>query len=354
MRSTNDHSNNRRSNNKEAFKEVIEHIPGLALVSIVTIGSILLQSTTLFSKIIPLSSLLIAIIIGMIIKNTINLPTNTQKGIKFSSKKILKLAIIFLGFKLSINEVLNIGWDAIVVILFCSTLTLVFTIWIGKTIKVPIKRALLVGSGVSICGASAIAAVDAVIQAEEEDVAFSIGAIALFGTIYMFGYPILYTLFHMPDQFYALWTGISIHEVAQVAAASTIAAGKFEEMATTVKMIRVLFIIPVTLILSFIPLNSANDKNNSETKQEKKVTIPWFAVLFFLMILINTIFKIPAPILKGLVTFDNLILTAAMAGLGLDISFKSMKSIGARAFLLGAISSLFISIISGVVVKLVT
>lgn len=331
-----------------------DYLPGLALVGIVTISSVLLQSTTLFSKIIPLSSLLIAIIIGMIIKNTVNLPASTQKGIKFSSKKILRLAIIFLGFKLSINEVMKIGWSAIIVILICSSLTLIFTIWIGKLMNIPIKRTLLLGSGVSICGASAIAAVDAVVQAEEEDVAFSIGAVTLFGTIFMFGYPILYTLFHMTDQFYALWTEISIHEVAQVAAASTVAAGKFEEMATTVKMIRVLFIIPLTLILSFIPLDSTDNKNNFEMKQDRKVAIPWFAILFFVMIIINTIFRIPTPILKGLVTFDNLILTAAMAGLGLDISFKSMKSIGARAFLLGAISSLFISIISGVVVKLMT
>lgn len=345
-------ANKERRNEIELLKDMIEHIPGLVLVGIVTVASGLLQSLTLFSKIIPLSSLIIAIIIGMIIKNSIKLPVYCQKGIRFSSKKLLRIAIIFLGFKLSMNEVLKIGWDAIVVIFLCSTLTLFFTIWVGKIMRIPLKRALLLGSGVSICGASAVAAVDAVIQADEEDVAFSIGAITLFGTIYMFGYPILYTLFHIPDKFYALWAGSSIHEVAQVAAASTVAIGKFKEMATTVKMIRVLFIIPLTLVLSFISLNSSKQEDKLEESQKRKVTIPWFAVLFFFMVMINTFFKLPSNLLKGLITFDNVILTASMAGLGLDISFRSMKNIGARAFTLGIISSIFISLITSLIIKL--
>lgn len=344
---------NKSENNVRLLKELIEHIPGLALVGIVTIISILLQSTSLFSKIIPLSSLLIAIIIGMLINNFIILPNNTNKGIRFSSKKLLRIAIVFLGFKLSMNEVLKIGWNGIIVVFFCSTLTLFFTIWIAKKMKVPLKRALLLGSGVSICGASAVAAVDSVIQANEEDVAFSIGAITLFGTVYMFCYPILYTLFHISAKFYALWAGISIHEVAQVAAASAIVIGKFKEMATTVKMIRVLFIIPLTLILSLIQLNPSDNEVVVKNNQQKKVTIPWFAILFFVPILINAFFNLPTNVLKGLITMDNIILTASMAGLGLDISFRSMKNIGKRAFILGALSSAFISIISSIIIKFI-
>ncbi|MEZ0536376.1 YeiH family protein [Caldicellulosiruptoraceae bacterium PP1] len=343
-------SNNKMSYSK--FSSIIVLIPGLIVVGIISIISILVQSTTLFSKIIPLSSLIISIIIGMIINNFITLPISTREGIRFSSKKILRLAIIFLGFKLSIWEVLKVGWSSIFTILLSSTLTIFFTIWLSKIIKVPFNRALLLGSGVSICGASAVAAVDAVIQAEEEDVAFAIGAITLFGTVYMFVYPIIHTIFNMGNEIYALWAGSSIHEVAQVAAASSVIIGKFRDMATTVKMIRVLFIVPLTLVISLMPMYRNKNSEQQKSNQKGKITIPWFAILFFITVLINTFVSIPFNIHQKLITFDNWIMTAAMAGLGLDISFKMMRNIGVRAFLLGAFSSLFISLISALIIEL--
>lgn len=320
-----------------------EHLPGLILVTAVTVVSMLLQSTTLFSKVLPLSSLIIAIIIGMIIKNFIPLPSITQKGIRFSAKNILRLAIIFLGFKLSISQVLEVGPYALTSILVASTSTILFTIWLGRIMGVPLKRTLLLGSGVSICGASAVAAVDAVIQSNEEDAAFAIGTVTLFGTIFMFLYPALHGLLHIPDMFYALWAGSSIHEVAQVAAASVVASGQFKAMASTVKMIRVLFIIPLTLILTFIPWND-------NVREKGKITIPWFAILFFVMVMVNSFAGLPKNVVVGLIIFDNWIMTAAMAGLGLDLSFNAMTKIGTRAVILGAVSSTFISILSAAVI----
>lgn len=320
-----------------------EHLPGLILVSAVTVISVLLQSTTLFSKVLPLSSLIIAIIIGMLIKNFIPLPSSTQKGIRFSAKNILRLAIIFLGFKLSISHVLEVGPYALISILVASTSTILFTIWLGRIMGIPFKRTLLLSSGVSICGASAVAAVDAVIQSNEEDAAFAIGAVTLFGTIFMFLYPALHGLLHMPDMFYALWAGSSIHEVAQVAAASVVVSGQFKAIASTVKMIRVLFIIPLTLILTFIPW----DDNVSD---KGKITIPWFAIFFFVMVLVNSFARLPKNVVAGLIIFDNWLMTAAMAGLGLDLSFSAMTKIGSRAVILGAVSSAFISILSAVVI----
>ncbi|MGB9813317.1 MAG: YeiH family protein [Thermovenabulum sp.] len=325
---------------------ITEHLPGLIIVTAVTVASVLLQSTTLFSKTLPLSSLIIAIIIGMIIKNFIPMPSSTQKGIRFCAKKILRLAIIFLGFKLSISQVLKVGPSAFITILVSSTSTIIFTVWLGRIMGVPLKRALLLGSGVSICGASAVAAVDAIIQSKEEDAAFAIGAVTLFGTIFMFLYPALHGLLDIPDMFYALWAGSSIHEVAQVAAASVAASGQFKAMASTVKMIRVLFIIPLTLILTFLPWN-----NN--VREKGKITIPWFAILFFVMVLVNSFAGLPKNVVMVLITFDNWIMTAAMAGLGLDLSFSSMVNIGARALVLGAVSSAFISILSAIVIGII-
>ncbi|AVX31414.1 YeiH family protein [Carboxydocella sp. ULO1] len=341
---------------KDATVWIAEHLPGFLLVTAVTFIAIKLQSTRLFSEVLPLSSLIIAIIIGMTIKNVISLPTSTQKGISFSAKKILRLAIIFLGFRLSISQVLEVGPSALISILIATTSAILFTLWLGRIMDVPLKRALLLGSGVSICGAAAVAAVDAVIKSEEEDTAFAIGAVTLFGTIFMFLYPALHGLLNIPDLFYALWAGSSIHEVAQVAAASVVASGQFKAMASTVKMIRVLFIIPLTLILTFIPWNdnvTEEDKNPVIPPQKSKITIPWFAILFFVMVLINSFAGLPQNVVAGLITFDNWIMTAAMAGLGLDLSFKAMAKIGTRAVILGAVSSVFISILSAAVIGVI-
>lgn len=338
------------------FKNVLagmtKFLPGLMVVAAVTVVSVMLQATTFFSKTLPLSTLLIAILIGMSIRNSIDLPECTQKGITFSSKKVLRLAVIFLGFKLSISQVIALGPASIITILIVSTTTLLFTVWLGKRMGISPNCALLLGSGVSICGASAIAAVDAVVKSREEETAFAIGAITLFGTFFMFLYPCLYGFLHLPDMFYALWAGTSIHEVAQVAAAGAVTEESFKAMATTVKMIRVLFIIPVTLILTFAWFNHdrERDRKFAASVPKRRINIPWFALLFFVMVLVNSYAGLPQNVTAGLITFDNWIMTAAMAGLGLDISLKAMAQLDRRAVILGTVSSIFISVFSAVVI----
>jgi uncharacterized integral membrane protein (TIGR00698 family) len=222
---------------------------------------------------------------------------------------------------------------------------------------IPTKRALLLGSGISVCGAAAVAAVDGVIGAEEEDAAFGISAVTLFGTIYIFLYPAIRMLSGMPDLFYALWTGSSVHEVAQVAAASAMLSDPFRGIAATVKMIRVLFIVPLTLILSFIPWGNSVETEDSadpatKRKAGRKVSVPWFALLFFVAVLANSLIPMPGTIHAGLADFDTWIMTAAMAGLGLDIRFHALAKIGLKAALLGAVSSVFLSIVSATAIHL--
>ncbi len=321
------------------------HGPGLLIVAALTAGAMALQSTKLFSTIVPMSSLILAILLGLVVGNVISLPDSTHLGIKFAAKRILRFAIIFLGFKLSLGQVIAIGPQALVTIVIASTATILFTPFLGKLMGIPLPRSVLIGSGVSICGAAAVAAVAGAIDSEEEDAAFAISVITLYGTVYIFLYPALRLLFGIPDLFYAMWAGSSIHEVAQVAAATAVVSDHFRGLAATVKMIRVLFIVPLTLILPLIPLRLTAKERGAASEDRKgfKASIPWFAILFFVMVLVNSFAPLSGGLRSGLINFDNWLMTAAMAGLGLDIRFRAFIKVGPKAALLGAFSSIFLS-----------
>ncbi|MDA8425962.1 MAG: putative sulfate exporter family transporter [Treponema sp.] len=338
---------------KPAADKALAVLPGLLVVALVTTAGMLLQGTELFSRIIPMSSLILAILVGIALANVLPLPASTRPGIKFAAKTILRLAVIFLGFKLSVGQIIGIGPEAMASALFGSTMVILFTLWLGRRMGIPTKRALLLGSGVAVCGAAAVAAVDGVIGGEEEDTAFAISAVTLFGTIYIFLYPAIRVLAGMPNLFFALWAGSSIHEVAQVAAASAVLPDAFRGIAATVKMIRVLFIVPLTLILSFIPWGDSAETEEAALASSgqakrggKGVSVPWFALLFFVAVLINSFVPMSGTAHGGLAGFDTWIMTAAMAGLGLDIRFKALAKIGLRAAVLGAVSSVFLSVVS--------
>ncbi|MGO8695170.1 MAG: YeiH family protein [Rectinemataceae bacterium] len=344
---------------RSASDKALDLLPGLVVVAIVTTAAILLQGTDLFAHKLPMSSLILAILIGIAGGNLVPLPVSTRSGIKFAAKRILRLAIIFLGFKLSIGQIVGIGPEAAASAFLGSSSAILFTLWLGRRMGIPTKRALLLGTGIAVCGAAAVAAVDGVIGAEEEDAAFGISAVTLFGTIYIFLYPAIRLLTGMPDLFYALWTGSSVHEVAQVAAASAVLSDPFRGIAATVKMIRVLFIVPLTLILSFVPWGNAAEAEYPETAPASKprtsgkgVSVPWFALLFFAAVLVNSFVPMPGATHAGLAGFDTWIMTAAMAGLGLDIRFRALAKIGIKAALLGAVSSVFLSVVSATAIYL--
>lgn len=336
-------------------KKLMNIIPGLIVSAGVGIAAFIIQKNELFSKVIPLSPLIIAIVIGFAVNNVFSIPAGWRAGIKFSAKRILRIAIVFMGFKLSIAEITGVGASALVTISVASVATLLFTVWLGLRMGIPFKRSLLLGSGVSICGASAVAAVDGVIQSKEEDAAFAIGAITLLGTVYMFVYPLIYRMTGMSDFTYALWSGSSIHEVAQVAAAGSVMNNVTSEaLASSVKMIRVLFIIPFTFALLLIPLKkNKSGKAADDAAQVKKsghVAVPWFAVLFFAAVAVNSVGMVDKNATRNIVTADNFLMTVAMAGLGLDISVRSIIRIGKKAFLLGIVASFVISVLSGIVI----
>ena len=299
---------------------------GVLLTASVTLIAYLLADVPALKKF-SLSPIILAILLGMLIKNTLGVRRYMRDGVKLCSKKVLRLAIILLGFKLSLAEVGALGL---------------------KEMGISKNLALLIGSGCSICGASAVIAVDAVNpNQKEEDVAFAIGVVTIFGTLFMLAYPLLFKAFSMNVGFYAMWTGLSIHEVAQVVAAGFAVSMEAGLAATVVKLTRVLFIIPVTLFLTLW-----NCRKGSGKFSLKNVTVPWFVLLFLGVIILNSVKIIPARPTEWLVTLDNYLMTGAMAALGLETSFGAMRKVGLKPVYLGVIASVFIAAFSAGIIWL--
>lgn len=315
---------------------------GVLLTAAVTWMAYLLADSPLFKQF-NLSPIILAILTGMLIKNFLGVRRVMRPGVKFCAKKVLRLAIILLGFKLSLAEVGALGLHATLLIVCISTVTLLGAYWMGRRLGISKNLSLLIASGTSICGASAVIAVDAVTKDENDaDVAFAIGVVTIFGTLFMLVYPLVFKLAAMSVPVYALWSGLSIHEVAQVVAAGFAVSPEAGAMATVVKLTRVLYIIPVTLFLSVWAAKKAGGRKFSF----KNITVPWFVLMFFGVIVINSLQIIPARPTAWLVSLDNVLMTGAMAALGLETSIGAMKKVGLKPIYLGTAASVFISLLS--------
>ncbi|ATW27361.1 YeiH family protein [Candidatus Formimonas warabiya] len=315
-------------------------LPGMLLTAGLAGVSFWLQRLSLISFF-HLNSLIIAIILGMVMNNVGKVPAFLEPGITYSFKKILRIAIIFLGFKLSLSDMGQIGGKGIFLVIVVTAATLMFTLWLGKRLGLDRNLAVLIGAGSSICGASAIAAVAPVIDADDQDITFAVATVTIFGTLAMFLYPVFYHVFHLPDVLYAVWAGSSIHEVAQVVAAGFAAGEKTGQFATLVKLTRVLLVIPTVLLLGFSTV-----KKGGENPGFRKGTFPWFVFGFSLVVLINSFSLIPKQIVDQFVTLDSFLLTMAMAGLGLGANYQKLKRVGLKPLYAGLCISVFISFFS--------
>ncbi|MGF7184315.1 putative integral membrane protein (TIGR00698 family) [Desulfitispora alkaliphila] len=312
---------------------------GLLVLSIASMALLLQQWEKL--QLLHLNALIIAIILGMIINSSFTLSDSLQSGIAFWLKKMLYLGIILMGFRLNISDLQVVGLETFLVVTVVSLVTIMFSLWLGKKLGLQYNLTLLIGVGSSICGASAIAAVAPLIRAKEKDIAFSIATITVFGTMSMILYPVFFHIFHLPNLFYAVWTGASVHEVAQVVVAGFAAGDQAGEFATVVKLARVMLIVPVALVVVFLEIKKQKDEQVSW----REVTIPWFVIGFLVAMLLNSTVTLPPVAIDGFVKASSFSFTVAMAAMGLALGAKVFKDLGIKPFLLGLITSIFIAFI---------
>ena len=262
-------------------------------------------------------------------------PNFTHKSIQF----LLKISVVGLGFGMYITETLQIGKEGLNITLFTIAATLILGWLLAKILKIDVRLGHLISSGTSICGGSAIAAISPVINAKPKTISVSLGVVFLLNSVALFIFPGVGHFFNMSQHQFGLWTAIAIHDTSSVVGAALAYGEEALRVATTVKLARTLWIIPVSLISMFL----------FKTK-DGKIKIPMFILFFILAILINSYLNLPNELTQSITGISKRLLVACLFLVGTTLSLKDIKQTGFRPFVLGISLWVFISISSLLVI----
>jgi uncharacterized integral membrane protein (TIGR00698 family) len=284
-----------------------------------------------------LSALLVAIVIGAIVGNLRIVRPAAAGSISWGSKKFLRLGIVLLGFKLSLSSLAEIGIQGVAALLITVTVTFLLTVAIGRALGVSRITRMLVATGFSICGASAVAAMSSIVDPRgesEEDTAQAIALVTIYGTIAMFLLPALVPLLGLSDLQAGIWIGASVHEVAQVVAAGGIVSASALALATVAKLGRVVLLAPLIAIVG-----AAEHRRFADTTAKRPPLLPLFVAGFLAAVLIRTFIPLPDALLTVIEFAANLLLATAMLGLGFGVDLRKMIATGWRPLILGGVST---------------
>ncbi|WP_411843216.1 YeiH family protein [Salinicoccus sp. HZC-1] len=315
-------------------------ITGILFTLVIAISGFSLAKLPVFEYIGPLAT---AIIIAFIYRQIFGYPYKIASGIQFSSKILLRAAIILYGLKLNIDivfaEGLTLLMQSVIVIVFSIGATFIF----AKMVKADMNISMLVGVGTGVCGAAAIAAVAPILKSKEEDTAISIGIIALLGTVFSIGYLFIRPYLPMDSLEYGTWAGLSLHELAHVALAAEPMGEDILAIALLAKLSRVFLLVPLCFILIFF----VRRKQNKESI--KKIPFPYFLIGFIIMSLFNsyvlgTHIAVNAEVMQAVSVFTSILLTMAMTALGLNINLKDTMKRASKPFMVILFVSLLLSL----------
>lgn len=321
--------------------------PGIALTAAIAAAAFGLRQLPYMGA---LSPMILAILIGMVLHNAIGTPARARPGVAFSMRRILRFAIVLLGLQLTAAQVAEVGGTGIAVIALTLVSTFAFTTWLGRMIGVERGLAELIAAGTSICGASAVIATNTVTRAPDEDVAYAVACVTVFGSIAMVGYPLLAGMLELSPHAYGLWTGASIHEIAQVVAAAYQQGTAAGEFGTIAKLSRVMMLAPVVIALGLLATRRARHKGHDAGSA--RPPMPWFVLGFLAMVVVNSLIALPPEMKSVIVTATTFLLSMALAAMGLETSFVKLKAKGLRPFALGLAAFLFIASFSLMLVKI--
>jgi uncharacterized integral membrane protein (TIGR00698 family) len=318
-------------------------LPGIALAAAIAATSIGIRAVIGISA---LSPLILSIIIGMLVRNTLSLPAAIEPGIGFSLKRILRLGIILLGLQVTVAQILSLGGTALAIVALTLATTFVAIRLAGRALGVDRQLTDLIAAGTSVCGASAVIAANTVIRGRQEHVAYAVACVTLFGSISMLAYPLLAAPLGLDERAYGLWSGATIHEVAQVVAASFQAGDVAGQFGTISKLARVVLLAPLVMTLALALRSQTHDAHTGS------VPMPWFVLGFVAMMAVNSVVEIPADLGKGITIVTNFLLSMALAAMGLQANIAKLKAEGWRPLALGAFGWLFIAAFGYAMLKL--
>lgn len=343
--------NKEMNNIKKNCVNAVRVLPGFLLAVVIASAAQMIEAVLPIHLV---GASVIALFIGMFLNLWLNKYQVLKSGLKFTSKKVLKFAIILLGASLSIGTVLHVGRLSLTVMVFTLFTCFGGGYVVGKMLGLNWKLSNLISAGTGICGGSAIAAISPVIDAEDKDIAYAMSATFIFDMIMILMFPVMGHMLGLSDTAYGLWAGTAVNDTSSVVAAGyayTEAAGDF---ATMVKLTRTLSIIPVVLIFSLINVRlkkKAGIGAETEAGKGKKVIslFPWFILGFVALAVINSFGLIPSAIALGAKELSKFLMVAALAAIGLGTSFGDMKKSGIAPMLHGFIISALVVVVAIVV-----
>jgi len=304
-----------------------ELAPGILLCAGVSaIAEVLARAEEAVFGHVWLEPLVLAILIGTLLRSLWVPPKATAPGIAFSAKTLLEVAVMLLGASLSLTAMLAAGPTLILGIAVVVTLSIAFSYGIGRAFGLPRHMAVLVACGNSICGNSAIAAVAPVIGAQAKDVAASIAFTAVLGVVMVLSLPLLMPVFGLSQLQYGVLAGLTVYAVPQVLAATAPAGSLAVQMGTLVKLVRVLMLGPVVLALSL-----ANGRQDGRGKRPGFAKlVPWFIIGFVALAVLRAVGAVPEALLPPLAMITSILTVLAMAALGLGVDVRVVARAGGR------------------------
>lgn len=314
---------------------------GILLTSFIA-GIATYISSTSWMRQLGLSTLTIAIILGIILGNTCFklIAPSCGNGVDYSKNILLRLGIILYGFRITFQQIYNIGWQGIAIDITIVSVIFCCGFYMGyKLFNLDKKTAALIGAGSAICGAAAVMATEPVVRAQAHKVSLAVATVVIFGTISMFLYPLCFSYLNMSETQYGMYAGSTIHEVAQVVAAGNAVGETATANAVIVKMFRVMLLVPFLLILSAtFKLKAANRQSGCFKN------IPWFAIMFIVASGINSLNFISPESIKTIEIISTFLLAMAMSALGLRTHISAIRQAGIKP--LGLALVLFLILIS--------
>ncbi|MFG1998508.1 YeiH family protein [Spirillospora sp. NPDC048911] len=292
-----------------------------------------------------------AMVLGIIAAHLPALRTITQgvarPGLGVAAKRLMRVAIVLLGLQLSLSDVIGLGWVTALMVLAVVIVTFTGTLWLGRRLGLPGDQPLLVATGYSICGASAIGAVSQTTRSDEKDVANAVAVVTLCGTLAIAVLPLLHHPLGLTDAAFGRWAGASVHDVGQVVAAAQTAGPAALTEAVLVKLMRVALLAPLVALIAI-----SGRRRAVAASTARPPLVPLFVAGFLATILLRTSGHVPAAALTQAATIQHLLLAAALFGLGGSIHLPSMTKTGGRMALLGLASWIVIAGLSylGVIV----
>jgi uncharacterized integral membrane protein (TIGR00698 family) len=327
--------------NPNGWQKTADRLPGLALVAILAAVAIWLGRVGWFASA-GISALTVAIVLGILVGNTLypRVARAGAGGVTFSKQSLLRLGIMLYGLRLTFQDIAHVGIAGVAIDFLVLSSTFVLSWWMGtRLFGLDRETALLIGAGSAICGAAAVMATEPVVRGRAEQVTVAVSTVVVFGTVAIFLYPAIYHfidrnhLLLMSSASYGIFTGSTVHEVAQVLAAGRSISEDAANTAVITKMVRVMMLAPFLAILSAVLARTAARGN---PRQSSKIVIPWFAVGFIGVAACNSLGVLPKAAVAAAVGFDTVILAMAMAALGLTTHISAIRSAGIKPLALAA------------------